>query len=81
MEDGWAHATQSFASLIGTFITVRHASRSLYDKVGVGDMSRVVNGQADGDDYLNDNNYIKSQIPEVDQTNQEKINEQNSYND
>ena len=75
MEYGRAHRAESFACLKDPFLTVRQIIGRLYDQISVGDMGRVVHGKSDGYDYVHDNDGVESQVPVVDQGDEEVVNE------
>lgn len=66
MEYRGAHATDSFASLVYSFLCYGHLCRSFNDKEGVSYVSRVINGQAYCNNYVNHYNIVERQVPVVD---------------
>lgn len=77
MDDTGSHLRDGDASLVHAFFIFRgHLLRRSDRQVGVRDMSGVVDSETQSNDKLQDDDVVHREVPIVDQTKQEDINEQ-----
>lgn len=81
MEDGRAHSTDSLARLVLTLVRVAQILRRLDCEVGLRDMRRVVDCQANGDDELDDYDVVEGQVPVKDESHEEIVDQEHRHDD